>query len=148
MHVLVTGASGWIGSAVVPELIGAGHKVTGLARSDASAAAPRRGRSDRRRSRRSQTRALPSPPMGVIVAERTGSWSPVPPERPEERLRGAASGEQGALDGAALDGSLSRPLLQGGLGLRLVGSAVETLGGRMSTVTDGGVHVVIEVPQG
>ncbi|EIF31508.1 nucleoside-diphosphate-sugar epimerase [Burkholderia sp. Ch1-1] len=39
MHVLVTGGTGHIGSYIIPELIAAGHEVTGLARSDKSAAA-------------------------------------------------------------------------------------------------------------
>ncbi|HEY0932672.1 MAG TPA: NAD-dependent epimerase/dehydratase family protein, partial [Trebonia sp.] len=64
MRIFVTGASGWIGSAVVPELIRAGHQVLGLARSDAAADAVTRLGAEVRRGDLNDTGVLRAGALG------------------------------------------------------------------------------------
>jgi nucleoside-diphosphate-sugar epimerase len=106
MRVFVTGASGWIGSATVGELLAAGHEVTGLARSDASAArlaatgaSVRRGDLDDLASIRAGAEAAEA----VIHLAAKHDWSD---------LAGSAAAERGAVETIldALEGT-GRPFL-------------------------------------
>jgi nucleoside-diphosphate-sugar epimerase len=122
MAIFVTGASGWIGSAVVAELLEAGHQVIGLARSEESASRIRALGADVRRGDLDDTAGLAEAAAasdGIVHLGYSHDFS---------RMAEAAVLDREALQamGAALEGS-GRPLLfaSGVLGLAVGRVATE-----------------------
>jgi nucleoside-diphosphate-sugar epimerase len=139
MRVFVTGASGHIGSALVPELIGAGHEVVGLARSDQSAARLQEAGATVRRGELADLdglRAAAKEADGVIHlafdhgAMRSGDWE------------GAATGEFAAVRaiGDALAGS-EKPFVATSGTLMLTRAGIDGRPGTEEDTAPGGPRV-------
>jgi nucleoside-diphosphate-sugar epimerase len=103
MRVFVTGATGFIGSAIVRELLTTGHQVLGLARSDASADALARLGVEAHRGELSDTDSLAAGARaceGVIHTAFITDWSTTPFEVAVETDRRAVEAVAGALEGS------------------------------------------------
>jgi nucleoside-diphosphate-sugar epimerase len=126
MRIFVTGATGFVGSAVVEELTGAGHQVLGLARNDAAADALKRMGAEVHRGDLSTPESLSAGAQkcdGVIHTAYNHDWS---------QIAAAAEMDRRAVEalGAALAGS-DRPLV--------ITSAIGLLSpGRPTTEDDAG----------
>jgi nucleoside-diphosphate-sugar epimerase len=134
MRVLVTGASGHIASALIPELLDNGHQVVGLARSDASAEAVAARGAEVRRGDLDDLdglKAAAAEADGVIhlafkhEALRTGDFM------------GAVSADMAATQaiGETLVGT-DKPFVSTGGTLMLARAGITGLGGRVGTEDD------------